>query len=162
MTNRVVTTANGKTIDFGALQLKNETVKAVGNLGVNARGDKIEKQRVVQTRSKVIQGQHKRQTTVVNTLSAAEKKRQKEREQQEKLNPIDSFEPALKLNIDLSIPVEDLTAITLEQQMSAVDVSTTIETQIATENEIKIIEEFDNDDQRPLTGLAAALAKVKK
>jgi hypothetical protein len=34
-------TANGKSVDMRALQLKNETVKAVGNMNVNARGDVV-------------------------------------------------------------------------------------------------------------------------
>lgn len=35
-------TAMGKTIDMSALQAKNERVRAVGNMGVNARGDTID------------------------------------------------------------------------------------------------------------------------
>lgn len=35
-------TALGKTIDMTALIAKNEKVRAVGNMGINARGDKID------------------------------------------------------------------------------------------------------------------------
>ena len=42
MTQKVYKTANGKTIDLGALILKNENVRAVGNMKVNARGDLID------------------------------------------------------------------------------------------------------------------------
>lgn len=35
-------TAQGKTIDMAALASKNETVRAVGNMKVNARGDTID------------------------------------------------------------------------------------------------------------------------
>ena len=35
-------TASGKTIDMGQLALKNEKVRAVGNMSVNARGDVID------------------------------------------------------------------------------------------------------------------------
>jgi hypothetical protein len=35
-------TAMGKTIDMSALQAKNERVRAVGNMSVNARGDTID------------------------------------------------------------------------------------------------------------------------
>ena len=41
MTNRVYQTAQGKTIDLGALVLQNENERAVGNMKVNARGDII-------------------------------------------------------------------------------------------------------------------------
>ena len=42
MTSKVYKTANGKTLDLGALMLKNENVRAVGNMKVNARGDTID------------------------------------------------------------------------------------------------------------------------
>lgn len=42
MTKQVYTSANGKTVDMGALRLKNERVRAVGNMKVNARGDVID------------------------------------------------------------------------------------------------------------------------
>ena len=35
-------TANGKTVDMAALAAKNEKVRAVGNMKVNARGDTID------------------------------------------------------------------------------------------------------------------------
>jgi hypothetical protein len=44
MTNKVYRTAQGKTVDLGALMLQNETVRAVGNMNVNARGDRIDKE----------------------------------------------------------------------------------------------------------------------
>ena len=37
----IVTSARGKKIDFEALKRSNETVRAVGNVPVNARGDEI-------------------------------------------------------------------------------------------------------------------------
>ena len=40
-TKSIVTTARGKKIDFEALRRANETVTAVGNVPVNARGDEI-------------------------------------------------------------------------------------------------------------------------
>jgi len=42
MTNQVYRTASGKSLDMGELALKNETVRAVGNLKVNARGDLLD------------------------------------------------------------------------------------------------------------------------
>lgn len=42
MTTKKYRTAQGRVIDFGALVLKNETVRAVGNMGVNARGDIVD------------------------------------------------------------------------------------------------------------------------
>lgn len=38
---KVYRTAKGQTLDIGSLLLQNENTRAVGNMGVNARGDKI-------------------------------------------------------------------------------------------------------------------------
>ena len=42
MTNQVYKTAQGRTIDMGAIKLKHETERAVGNMKVNARGDIVD------------------------------------------------------------------------------------------------------------------------
>lgn len=42
MTKKIYRTAQGKTIDLGALILQNESVRAVGNMNVNARGDQLD------------------------------------------------------------------------------------------------------------------------
>ena len=42
MTSNIRRTAMGRSIDMGALVLKNEHVRAVGNMSVNARGDIID------------------------------------------------------------------------------------------------------------------------
>ena len=42
MTQKIYQTALGKSVDFGSLRLQNENVRAVGNMGVNARGDRID------------------------------------------------------------------------------------------------------------------------
>lgn len=42
MTKEVYRSANGKTVDMGALRLKNERVRAAGNMKVNARGDEVD------------------------------------------------------------------------------------------------------------------------
>jgi hypothetical protein len=42
MTNQVYKTAQGRTIDMGAIKLKHENERAVGNMKVNARGDVVD------------------------------------------------------------------------------------------------------------------------
>jgi hypothetical protein len=42
MTKEIHRSANGKTVDMGSLRLKNENVRAVGNMRVNARGDLVD------------------------------------------------------------------------------------------------------------------------
>jgi len=62
MTKQVYRTAQGKTIDMGALVLQNENVRAVGNMNVNARGDLLDHQnRVISTKPEMVQQQYKQQ-----------------------------------------------------------------------------------------------------
>ena len=65
MTKNVYKTAQGKTLDMGSLVLQNEHVRAVGNMNVNARGDKLDSNnRVVETKARQIQKQNARLTNV--------------------------------------------------------------------------------------------------
>jgi len=57
----------GRVVDLGALMLENENTRAVGNMGVNARGDILDStNRVVETRNKQVQ-KHYRQQVSTNT-----------------------------------------------------------------------------------------------
>lgn len=63
MTRKVYRTAQGKLVDLGRLQLQNENTRAVGNMGVNARGDKIDSQnKTVEKKTNQVQRQYNRQT----------------------------------------------------------------------------------------------------
>jgi hypothetical protein len=63
MTNEVYRSANGKTVDMGALRLQNEKVRAVGNMRVNARGDVInDANQVIRTRNEQVGKQYQQQT----------------------------------------------------------------------------------------------------
>jgi hypothetical protein len=67
MTRKVYRTAQGKMVDLGALQLQNETVRAVGNMSVNARGDLVDADnRPISTRNRQVSSQYKKQTTNVS------------------------------------------------------------------------------------------------
>lgn len=62
MTNKVYRTAMGKVVDMGALMLQNEDIRAVGNMGVNARGDRIDSHnRVIDSKNSQIKRQNRRQ-----------------------------------------------------------------------------------------------------
>ena len=41
MAGKTYKTSRGQALDIGSLLLQNENTRAVGNMGVNARGDKI-------------------------------------------------------------------------------------------------------------------------
>jgi hypothetical protein len=63
MTNEIYRSANGKTLDMGALRLQNEKVRAVGNMRVNARGDVInDNNEVIRTRNEQVGKQYQQQT----------------------------------------------------------------------------------------------------
>lgn len=61
----------GKTVDLGALLLQNEQVRAVGNMGVNAAGDRIDStNRVIDSRNRQMHRQYQRQSNVQNASVA--------------------------------------------------------------------------------------------
>ena len=66
MTTSKYRTHQGRMLDIGALVLKNERVRAVGNMGVNARGDRIDADdRPIDSRNQQINRRYRRQTTNV-------------------------------------------------------------------------------------------------
>lgn len=76
MTRKVYRTAQGKLVDLGRLQLQNENTRAVGNMGVNARGDKVDSQnKPIDRRPAQVQRQYNRQTAEGHPDTAAPKKR---------------------------------------------------------------------------------------
>jgi hypothetical protein len=63
MTKEVYRTARGKTVDMGALRLKNEKTRAVGNMKVNARGDQInDGNQVIKKKTQQVTQQYKNQS----------------------------------------------------------------------------------------------------
>jgi sRNA-binding protein len=67
MTQKIYKSAQGKSVDFGALRLQNENVRAVGNMGVNARGDRIDVNgNVIDSVNDQLQRRIQRQTNVVD------------------------------------------------------------------------------------------------
>ena len=67
MTVKQYRTAMGKTVDMGALMLQNENVRATGNMGVNARGDKLNSTNaIIDRKSQQIKRQNKKQVISEN------------------------------------------------------------------------------------------------
>ena len=54
---------SGKTVDFGALLLANETI-AIGNMNVNARGDEIDPQATLQKPEQIMREYNELNTMV--------------------------------------------------------------------------------------------------
>ena len=56
-------TANGGKVDLGSLILSQENTRSVGNMGVNARGDKISPQgKTIDSRTTSVTRHYKKQT----------------------------------------------------------------------------------------------------
>jgi hypothetical protein len=81
MSVKIYSSARGKVVDMGALRLRNEQVRAVGNMGVNARGDRIDsKGNVIDPKNQQLERRIQRQTnamdipthTSVKTAAAAQ------------------------------------------------------------------------------------------
>lgn len=68
MTKDIYKSSRGKPVDMGALRLKNEKERAVGNMKVNARGDSIdEHNQPVQSRPQQVHNQYQKQVQAKTT-----------------------------------------------------------------------------------------------
>jgi hypothetical protein len=89
MTQRTYRTAQGKVVDLGALQLKNENVRAVGNMSVNARGELIDgSNQPIASRNEQVGRQYKKQTNVNDDTVISSKKSRAEESVQVTPEPI--------------------------------------------------------------------------
>ena len=64
MTKEIHRSAAGKQVDMGSLRLRNENVRAVGNMRVNARGDLVDdKNQVISTKNQQVTQNYNKQVT---------------------------------------------------------------------------------------------------
>lgn len=90
MTRKQYRTAMGKVVDMGALMLQNENTRAVGNMHVNARGDKLNSaNKVIDKKTQQIKRQNKKQTNVSRTPMAS--KANKTQAFDMPVDPMDTF-----------------------------------------------------------------------
>jgi hypothetical protein len=90
MTQKQYRTAQGKVVDIGALQLRNENVRAVGNMPVNSRGDMLDaKNRPIDTRNQQVARQYRKQ---VNSAQGSQ---------------VHSSKRAQSTPVDIPVPPED-------------------------------------------------------
>jgi len=90
MTRKQYRTAMGKVVDMGALMLQNEGVRAVGNMHVNAKGDKLNSaNKVIDKKTQQIKRQNKKQTNVSRTPMAS--KSNKVQAVEMPVDPLDTF-----------------------------------------------------------------------
>lgn len=134
MTRKIYTSAQGKTVDLGALMLQNEQVRAVGNMHVNARGDLLDgSNQVIDKKSAQVQRQLRKQTMasqdeIVTSTKVAKQLRSTEpvvtdeiQSDQEIMSDIDTPAPEPEVT-QLKIPAGGLAAAiakskTLKQEL---------------------------------------------
>ena len=107
MTRKQYRTAMGKVVDMGALMLQNEGVRAVGNMHVNAKGDKLNSaNKVIDKKTQQIKRQNKKQTNVSSTPMSS--KANKVQAVEMPVDPMDTF---TDLPEDNDFVKEDATAL---------------------------------------------------
>ena len=76
MTQKQYRTAQGKLVDLGALQLRNENVRAVGNMSVNSRGDMLDaNNRPIDSRNQQVARQYRKQVNAAQSSQVHSSKR---------------------------------------------------------------------------------------
>ena len=135
MTKKQYRSAMGKTVDMGSLLLQNESVRAVGNMGVNARGDVINSNnKIIEKKSRQVQRHNRRSTNVSNTpVSTSTTALKKTRA--EELSPVVSEDTFTDLPEDNDIVAETVTtelpvAVPLGGLASAIARSRTVQQQL--------------------------------
>lgn len=149
MTKKVYRSAQGKSIDLGALQLQNETVRAVGNMNVNARGDKLNpRNETVSSRNKTLAKQYKKQVTnVVDDVVYTDKSSASKSKNKKQKTSLSDVEKTVKQ---------------MEQEHSTKTAEKNVETTVDPAVELTV-EPGPKKQQEPVkkAGLADAIAKAK-
>ena len=92
MTRKVYKSAMGKTVDMGSLLLQNERVRAVGNMNVNARGDRLDSNnQIVEPKNQQAQRRYRKQSNVSTGPAHSSTRSAKQQAQQPMVDPADSF-----------------------------------------------------------------------
>jgi hypothetical protein len=135
MTKKQYRSAMGKTVDMGSLLLQNESVRAVGNMGVNARGDVINSNnKIIEKKSRQVQRHNRRSTNVSNTpVSTSTTALRKT--QADKMSPVVSEDTFADLPEDNDVVAETVVAeptnaVPLGGLASAIARSRTIQQQL--------------------------------
>jgi hypothetical protein len=91
MAKKIYTTAQGKRVDMGAIYLQNEDVRAVGNMGVNARGDQINHEnKTIESRGSKLRKNYAKQATNVSDTPVVDQSKKLE---EDPFGPMDNNTP---------------------------------------------------------------------
>jgi len=126
---KVYRTAKGKKIDMGKLMAKNETIRAVGNMRVNARGDTIDAEgRVTVPVTKKVSEAYKKQ--VKERAEKLVRKRRAEQLEKEEFNRRMSDD---KPTLDVDVLLPGAEPLEVDELPSA--------------EELAMAEEWEDDDE---------------
>jgi len=147
-------TSSGQQVDFGALLLNNETVPALGNMNVNARGDEIAPDGTITKSREDIMREYNELNTMVPQDGAIPEGTGLEADDdwQDWEPPVTTPEPAPVAN--MSVPTETVTA-SVEEPVVEAPKGTNVGQQIAEQTAAE-------EPKTPTGGLAAAVAAAKK
>ena len=147
-------TSSGQQVDFGALLLNNETVPALGNMNVNARGDEIAPDGSITKSREDIMREYNELNTMVPEDGAIPEGTGLEADDdwQDWEPPVTTPEPAPIAN--MTVPTETVAA-SVEEPVAEAPVGTNVGQQIADQAEAEA-------PKTPTGGLAAAVAAAKK
>lgn len=148
-------TSSGQQVDFGALLLNNETVPALGNMNVNARGDEIAPDGSITKSREDIMREYNELNTMVPEDGAIPQGTGIEADDdwQDWEPPVRKPEPAPVAN--MSVPTTEVAS--QDQENTEAEVAP-VGTNIGKQIEEKVAEE----PKTPTGGLAAAVAAAKK
>ena len=162
MTRKIYKSAMGKPVDLGALLLQNEQVRAVGNMNVNARGDRLDSaNRVIEPKNRQVQRKYNKQSNVSSgPVTTSTRSRPTETAQPEVTPPVDPTD------IFADLPVDD----PVDVPAPVVEVSPVVETPSEPEPVAEVAPVVEAQPEPapvdttpvPKGGLAAALARSRE
>lgn len=161
MNRRIYTSARGKKIDLGDVMLKNEDVRAVGNMPVNARGDIIDSNnKTVVPRNKNVAKHYSKQTNVVDEPVFATKAEARAA----KAKTVENIESAAEQTpapIAESKVQYQVSEKTIETESIVQQAADEMAEEVEKVEKVEETESTDQQEDKP-TGLAAAIAKSRK
>jgi hypothetical protein len=126
MTRNVYKSAMGKTVDMGSLLLQNERVRAVGNMNVNARGDRLDSNnQIVEPKNQQVQRRYRKQTNVSAGPAHSSARSATAVAEQPMVDPTDNFldlpvdEPLVESAPEAVVPTAEPVADQGQQSASA-------------------------------------------
>ena len=146
MAGKVYRTSKGQALDIGSLLLQNENTRAVGNMGVNARGDKISSgNQIIKSRNEQMTqhyektyNKHVKDEPVYKNIHEAQK---------------------AKVNTPTPTPTVETTQVETAPVETTQVETAPVETKVVSQE--PIVNTEPEPQKIPLTGLAGAIAKAR-